>query len=153
MSKVYLGVLIVLALCVFSCTKRDCRLQGLVGIKVTDLDTAKDKKAIIVRYKNGTNLSVIHDSAIVMLDSQFHEFIFDFAQPDYDCVFTILPIGRTHTVTDIRFGGEKKKGGSAGLSSDDCYESMTYKLDGSPVKIDFIYSQASYTDHRIEVHN
>jgi hypothetical protein len=139
-------VVLMLALsCVlYSCSyKIHCVKPRAAELILPDADSNASTSVLVIRYKAGSNFQVMEDSTTITPYTKNRCF-FSFADnTDYKII--VSPQGRVHTLSNLNFNHETKKG-SPGLSSEMCAQSGSYTLDGNNVQIPYVgvHGEATY---------
>lgn len=106
-----------------------CRPTNTIAyFLIKDHDTAS-QYVRVVRYEAGSNFTKPVDSTEEIKDMTFPLTV----EQAKDYAILVLPQNRRHTLTNISFGKDKRKG-SPGRDSEQCTSSITFTLDGTVMK-------------------
>jgi hypothetical protein len=128
----------------------DCVTPTIAGIVFYTKDTA----AIFTQCKKGTDYSVVTNTATVQVDTlhtHTHDDFFSFpvssTSPlglpyEYDYIITLLPSGAVHHLNNVVSHHSSMKH-QLGPLKDNCYNQVTYSLDGSSNTRDMMPDETS----------
>lgn len=113
----------------------DCKkpLVGDMIIKNNSLDTTiHEQYFTVITYAQGSKYANPLSTTTVSASAYGNNYYYNFEEgKDYELF--IEPQHTRYTLTNLHFGDFKKKG-SPGMSSDGCYQSCTYILNGTTIK-------------------
>lgn len=144
MKSIFVLALITsIGLCLSSCNNTIiCRTEKSIRyFYIPDYDSTQMTVLRVVRYEGGSNYNSVLDSTNNAINSPFnitHPF-----EENKEYKLVLLPQNRVHTLKDVHYGNEKRKG-SPGRDSEQCHTSITYTYDGKTVTQPYYVSSGGY---------
>ena len=122
--------LLLIGVSITSC-KLPCSSRSLSEVVINNFSRADDSILVIKTYRANSNFTNAMDSVTL---NAVNGFGFNFvSNSEYQIV--VYPSGKIHTLQNIHFGNEKDNRVGDGLESDQCYVSVSYKIDDSLVNL------------------
>jgi len=124
---------------VSSCSHTITCKHADITMALDNYDSTSDSTCMVIQYQIkgmiGGNLTVDIDTVISTYDKRNRCFHYLFKE---NTSYKIIVPSRnaTHELSEIHFGNETRKG-SPGLSSDMCWNSLTYNFDGNIINISY----------------
>lgn len=119
-----------------------CRTEKTIRyFNIPDYDSAQMTVLRVVRYEGGSNYTSVLDSTDNPINSPSnitHPF-----EENKEYKLVLLPQKRVHTLKNVHYGDEKRKG-SPGRDSEQCHTSITYTYDGKTVTQPYYVSSGGY---------